>query len=130
MFTVESLTHLGTRFNQSLGVVTTTVEMKLSTGDIVTESYGFMAVRAMDITSGRLYAIVEMTGGESVGKKGVFTLHPTGSTRIAGRVENARALWSSVVPELNRWLDAQELMSIRVRAVVSTIADVESLLSK
>lgn len=130
MYNVETLTHVETRFNSNLGVVVTTVELKLDNGDVVKEQYGFMTVKASDITGGRIYAIVEMAAGASVGKKGIFVMHPVTHTRIASGAKNARALWAAVVPELNRWLDAQELMSLRVRAVVNTLADIDVMLTQ
>lgn len=128
MYTVTNIDHVATHFNSALGLVETKVELTLDNGDKVKETYGFMAVRATDITSGRPYAIIEMVAGASKGTKGIFTLHPTGDTRIGSNPKNARALWDKVVPELNLWLDAQELLALRVRAVVTTIAEVESML--
>lgn len=122
---VTDIKHIDTKFDADLGMVAVSVGVTLSDGTELRERYAVCPVKRIDIVDGRIYGIVEMVNGASLGKKGVISLHACGNTRFASRSKEAHRLWTGVVPEINRWLDAQALTGIRLRAVVNTLRDVE-----
>lgn len=122
---VNSIKHIATKFDADIGMVVVHIDVTLDNETVLKERYAVCPVKRVDIVDGRIYGIVEMVSGASMGKKGVFSLHACDTTRFASRAKNAHQLWSGVVPEINRWLDAQALAGIRLRSVVNTLRDVE-----